>query len=87
MAVKTIVFSDHPTLVHPPDNMVRIWAQSKRLCVSCVWVLERGHSGEEGRIVCSEVRRVRRGSISSELLMCGGGVCSIFLLHFVTRCI
>ena len=24
------------------------------------------------------VRRVRRGSLSSELLMCGGGVCSIF---------
>ena len=29
--------------------------------------------------------RVRRGSISSELLMCGGGVCSILLLPFVVR--
>ena len=29
------------------------------------------------------VRRVRRGSISSELLMCGGGVRSILLLPLV----
>ena len=29
------------------------------------------------------VRRVRRGSISSELLMCGGGVRSILLLSLV----
>ena len=33
------------------------------------------------------VRRVRRGSISSELLMCGGGVHSILLLPLVGRCI
>ena len=33
------------------------------------------------------VRRVRRGSISSELLMCGVGVCSILLLPLVDRCI
>ena len=33
------------------------------------------------------VRRVRRGSISSELLMCGGGVRSILLLPRVARCI
>ena len=33
------------------------------------------------------MRRVRRGSISSELLMCGGGVRSILLLPFVARCI
>ena len=32
------------------------------------------------------MRRVRRGSISSELLMCGGGVCSILLLPLVARC-
>ena len=30
---------------------------------------------------------VRRGSISSELLMCGGGVCSILLLLLVARCL
>ena len=32
------------------------------------------------------VRRVRRGNLSSELLMCGGGVRSILLLLLVTRC-
>ena len=35
----------------------------------------------------ARVRRVRRGSISSELLMCGGGVCSILLLPLVARCL
>ena len=33
------------------------------------------------------VRRVRRRSISSELLMCGGDVRSILLLPLVARCI
>ena len=33
------------------------------------------------------VRRVRRGSISSELLMCGGGVRSILLLPLVAWCL
>ena len=33
------------------------------------------------------MRRVKRGSISSELLMCGGGVRSILLLPLVARCI
>ena len=32
-------------------------------------------------------RRVRRGSISSELLVCGGGVRSILLLPLVARCL
>ena len=35
----------------------------------------------------SSVRRVMRGSISSELLMCGGSVHSIWLLPLVVRCI
>ena len=35
----------------------------------------------------ARVRRVRRGSISSELLVCGGGVRSILLLHLVARCL
>ena len=35
----------------------------------------------------AKVRRVRRGSTSSELLMCGGGVCSILLLPLVARCL
>ena len=56
--------------------------------MSCVWMLQRGHSGD-GCVLAStlckydlrkgdlfvlsraRVRRVRRGSISSELLMCG----------------
>ena len=33
----------------------------------------------------SMVRRVRRGSISSELLICGGGMHSILLLPLVAR--
>ena len=33
----------------------------------------------------ARVRRVRRGSLFSELLMCGGGVCSILLLPLVAR--
>ena len=35
----------------------------------------------------TRVRRVRRGSISSELLMCCGGVCSILLLPLMARCL
>ena len=35
----------------------------------------------------TRVRRVRWLSISSELLMCGGGVHSIFFLPLVSRCI
>ena len=33
------------------------------------------------------MRRVRRGSLSSELLMCDGGVCIILLLPLVARCL
>ena len=35
----------------------------------------------------ARVRRVRRGSISSELVMCGGGVRSILLLSLVAICL
>ena len=35
----------------------------------------------------ARVRRVRCRSISSELLMCGVGVCSILLLPLVARCL
>ena len=70
--------------------------------MSCVWVLQRGHSGD-GCVLTSTlckydlrkgdlfvlswalVRRVRRGSVSSELLMCGGGVRIILLLPVVAR--
>ena len=35
----------------------------------------------------ARVRRVMRGSITSEMLMCGGGMRSIVLLRFVARCL
>ena len=35
----------------------------------------------------ARVRRVRRGSLPSELLMCGGGARSILLLPLVDRCL
>ena len=35
----------------------------------------------------ARVRRVRRGSIPSELLMCGGGARSMLLLSLVARCL
>ena len=35
----------------------------------------------------ARVRRVRRGSLSSELPMCGGGVRSILLFSLVARCL
>ena len=70
--------------------------------MSCVWMLQRGHSGD-GCVLAStlckfdlrkgdllvlswaRVRRVRWGIISSEQLMCGGGVFSILLLPLVAR--
>ena len=35
----------------------------------------------------ASVRRVRCGSVSSELLMCGGGVYIILILPLVARCL
>ena len=69
------------------DNVVQL----KRCCVSCVWVLQRGHSGD-GCVLASTLCKydlfvLRRGSISSELPMCGGGVRSILLLPLVARCL
>ena len=72
--------------------------------MSCVWVLQRGHSGDGcdlASTLCKydlrkgdlfvlsweRVRRVRRGRISSELLMWGGGVWSILLLPLVASCL
>ena len=65
-----------------------------------MWVLQKGHSGDECDLawtLCkydlrkgdlsvlswARVRRVRWGSIFSELLMCGGGLRSILLLPLV----
>ena len=84
--------------------MVRMWVQVKRLCVLCLWMLQRGHSGD-GFVLASTlckydlrkgdlfvlssatVRRVRRGSLFPELLMCGGGMRSILLLPLLARCL
>ena len=72
--------------------------------MSCVWVLQKGHSGDGcdlSSTLCkyefrkgdlfvlsyARVRRVRRGSLSSELLMCGGDVRRILLLPLVVRCL
>ena len=72
--------------------------------MSCVWMLQRGHSGDgcvlastlckydlrKGDLFvmsCARVRRVMWGSLSSELLVCGGGVRSILLLPLVARCL
>ena len=51
-----------------------IW---RRLCVK----------GDLFVLSWARVRQVRRASISSELLMCGGGVRSILLLPLVARCL
>ena len=69
--------------------------------MSCVWMLQKGHSGDgcvlaltlckydlrKGDLFVLNWARVRRGSISSELLVCGGGVRSILLLTLVARCL
>ena len=71
--------------------------------MSCVWVLQRGHSGDgcdlastlfkydlrKGDLLVlswARVQQVRRGSVSSDLLMCGGAH-SILLLPLVARCL
>ena len=85
------------------DNVVRMWVQFKRCvsCV-CVSQREHNRDGcdlastfckydlRKGDLFVlswARVRRMRRGSISSELLMCGGGVRSILLLPLVARCL
>ena len=66
-----------------------------------MWVLQRGHSGDgcdfastlcmydsrKGDLFVLSWARVRWGSLSSELLMCGGSVRNILLLPIVARCL
>ena len=52
--------------------------------VFCMYDLRKGYLFV---LSWARVRRVRRGSLSSERLVCGGGVCSILLLPFVARCL
>ena len=52
--------------------------------MSCVWMLQRGHSGDG----CSELGKSATSETGkSELLVCGGGVRSILLLPLVARCL
>ena len=70
--------------------------------MSCVAVLQRGHSchdlvstlykydfrkGDLFVLSWARERRVRWGSVSSELIMCGGGVRNILLLPLMDRCL
>ena len=68
-----------------------------------MWMLQRGHNGNgcvltstlckydlrKGDLVVLSWARVRRvrGSLSSDLLVCGGAVRSILLLPLVARCL
>ena len=79
-------------------------AVEEMICVVCVWMLQRGYSGDgcvlaltlckydlrKGDLfvlIWARVRRVRWGNLSSELLMCGGGVRSHeCLLLFTPSC-
>ena len=67
--------------------------------MSCVWMLQRGHSGDgcvlastlckhtlrKGDLFVQSCARMRRGS--KELIMCGGDVRRILLLPLVPRCL
>ena len=94
----------HPAVsVHKSrgDKVVHMWVQLKRWCVSCVWMLQKGHSGD-GCVLASNLCKydLRKGDLFvlswarvrrvrrgslSELIMCGGGVRSILLLSLVAR--
>ena len=83
------------------DSVVRMWVQLKRWCASVLQRRHSGdecdlastlgkydlRKGDLFVLSWARVRRVRRGSLSSELLMCGRGVCSILLLPLVARCL
>ena len=78
-------------------------AVEEMMCVECVYVTEGGivvvdvfwrrlckydlRKGDLFVLSWARVRRVRRGSLSSELLVCGGGMRSILLLPLVARCL
>ena len=80
-----------------------VGAVEEMVCVVCVGVAEGHsgdgcdlastlckydlRKGDLFVLIWARVRRLRRGSLSSELLICGGGVCSILLLPLVARCL
>ena len=64
--------------------------------MSCVWMLQRGHSVDgcvSASTLCEyDLRKgdlfvLSWGSLSSELLVCGGGARIILLLPLVARCL
>ena len=77
-----------------------MWVQLNK-CVSVLQIVHSGDGCVLASTLCkydlrkgylfvlswARVQRVMRGSISSELLMCGRGVRSILLLHLVARCL
>ena len=83
------------------DSVVRMWVQLKRWCVWILQWGHTGDTCVLASTLCeydlrkgdlfvlswARVRQVRRGSLYSELLMCGGGVRSILLLPLVARCL
>ena len=85
------------------NNVVRMCMQLKRWCASCVWMLQRGHSGDgcvlastlckydlrKGDLFVLSWARVRqvRREVSSGLIMCGEDIHSILLLPLVARCL
>ena len=85
------------------NGQVTMWVQLKRWCVWVLQRGHNGDGCDLALTLCNcqydlgkgdlfvlswaRVRRVMQGSISSELLMCGGGVRSILLLPLVARCL
>ena len=83
------------------DSVVRMWVKLKIWCVWVLQRGHSDDGCDLASTLCkydlrkgdlfvlnwARVRRVRRGSISPELLMCGGGVRSIILLPLVDRCL
>ena len=76
-----------------------MWVQLKILCVCVLQLWHSGDGCELASTLCmydlrkgyllvqswAMVRRVKRETVSSDLLLCGGGVGSILLLPLVAR--
>ena len=57
------------------------------MCFGVDFVKYDSKKGDLSVLSWARVRRVRQGSLSSELLMCGGSVRNIVLLPLVSRCL
>ena len=67
------------------DNVVRMWVQLKRWCVSCVWMLQRGYSGD-GCVLVSTLFKydLKKGDL---FVLSWARVRNILLLPLVARCL